>query len=303
MKIPAHVATAAYRTACLAGLVVGGLMVWSLIAGDAATTQASVVVVEQANSVVREAAVAPIGAGTGSFSGQITLTGAIPALPNKVNKGDVTVKDFAVCAAQDIPDPSLMVNPKNKGIANVFVYLMKLPAGFKAAPVAAQPRIDQKGCTFVPHCLTLQAGQTVLFLNSDPILHNTNVTSPNNPFNKGIAAGNNVGEPFTYANADRLPIFVKCDFHAWMSAYHLVQNHPFSAVTDADGKFEIKDVPAGKHNFMIWQERSGYLQGRAGYAVTIDSGKNTKVALKYGGSKFTAFQGPKPKQVLVSINQ
>lgn len=289
-------------TCLFAVLAVGGLTFWALL-GDSGSTQASVVLVEQTTGIAREVAAAPIGAGAGSLTGQITYNGTDPKLPLKVAKGDTTVRDFAICAANDIPDQSLLINGKSSGLANVFVYLTKAPAGYKPKVPEARPKVDQKGCTFIPHTMVVHAGQTVLILNSDPILHNTNTQSPANPFNQGIKAGEAEGVPLTYKNPQRLPVNVKCDFHNWMTAYHLVQNHPFCAVTDANGEFEIKDIPAGKHNFMIWHERSGYLESNKGLAVTISAGQPTKVGLKYAPSKFTAFQGPKPKQVLVSFSE
>ena len=39
----------------------------------------------------------------------------------------------------------------------------------------------------------------------------------------------------------------------------MISDHPYVAVTDKDGKFELKNVPVGPHNFMFWQEKSGYL--------------------------------------------
>lgn len=37
---------------------------------------------------------------------------------------------------------------------------------------------------------------------------------------------------------------VKCDVHEWMSAYLVPVTHPYVAVTDAKGEFEIGQVPS-----------------------------------------------------------
>ena len=40
----------------------------------------------------------------------------------------------------------------------------------------------------------------------------------------------------------------------------LVPEHALgNRVTDKDGKFEIKNLPAGKWQFMFWQEMAGYV--------------------------------------------
>jgi hypothetical protein len=46
-----------------------------------------------------------------------------------------------------------------------------------------------------------------------------------------------------------------------MSAYWMVTDHPYVAVTDADGRFRIENLPAGKHQFVVWQEKAGYVAG------------------------------------------
>ena len=65
-------------------------------------------------------------------SGVITFDGE----PPKLKPHDTKVKpaDYAVCGAQEVPDESLVVNAENKGIAHVFVYLQKAPAGAKPQP-------------------------------------------------------------------------------------------------------------------------------------------------------------------------
>lgn len=39
----------------------------------------------------------------------------------------------------------------------------------------------------------------------------------------------------------------------------LVLPHPYMAVSDAQGRFEIKNIPAGKWAFQFWHEKAGYL--------------------------------------------
>ena len=63
----------------------------------------------------------------GSIKGQIVADGEITPLKLLVTKGDAAAKDSSVCAAQDVPDESLVVDAKG-GIANVVVYLQKKPA-------------------------------------------------------------------------------------------------------------------------------------------------------------------------------
>ena len=49
----------------------------------------------------------------------------------------------------------------------------------------------------------------------------------------------------------------KCDVHGWMNAYVGVMDHPFFAVSDADGRFEIKGLPAGTYTIEAIHEKLG----------------------------------------------
>ncbi len=49
----------------------------------------------------------------------------------------------------------------------------------------------------------------------------------------------------------------KCDVHGWMNAYVGVLDHPYFAVTDADGKFELKTLPPGTYTIEAWHEKLG----------------------------------------------
>ena len=49
----------------------------------------------------------------------------------------------------------------------------------------------------------------------------------------------------------------KCDVHGWMNAYVGVVDHPYFAVTDKGGKFELKDLPPGTYTIEAWHEKLG----------------------------------------------
>ena len=54
---------------------------------------------------------------------------------------------------------------------------------------------------------------------------------------------------------------VNCGIHGWMKGFIWVFDNPYFAVTDADGKFEIKNAPSGPVNLVVWQEEAGYGEG------------------------------------------
>ncbi len=207
-----------------------------------------------------------LAAGYGSVTGQVVLDGEIPKLKVKIAKGDAAVKDASCCAAADVANDELVVNPKNNGVENVFVYLKTVDKGAIHESLKkskdAEVVFDQKGCKFNPHALIIRMDQTVVVKSDDPIQHNTHTyTILNSGQNVIVGANDRTGIKFPkFSQKERLPAEVKCDIHPWMRAWWLVVDHPYATITDADGKFSIEKLPEGDHKLVIWQERVGYVE-------------------------------------------
>ena len=212
--------------------------------------------------------------GAGTFSGQIVLEGDIPKLDPAITVADpARAADLKACGVESVPNEKLVVDPKSKGIANAFVYLRKAPAGMRAdlkKSTAPMVKFDQKACQFTPHSLLVRVDQTVEVLSDDPIGHNTHVTPlKGTEFNSAIRPKDRAGVPVKMKTVENLPTQVKCDIHPWMTAWWLILDHPYAAVTDKEGKFSIPNLPPGEHDFMVWQESVGYIE-RGKVKITID---------------------------------
>ena len=141
------------------------------------------------------------------------------------------------------------------GLANVFVYVKSGLTGSYPAP-AEKAMLNQQGCQYSPHVSGIMVGQTLVIKNSDPTLHNVHaLPKKNEEFNQG--------QPFqdmelekTFDQAEVMVPF-KCDVHPWMSSYMGVMDHPFFAVTGADGAFSIDGLPAGDYVIEAWHEDLG----------------------------------------------
>lgn len=223
-------------------------------------------------------------AGVGSVTGTIKFDGTAPELMALVEKGKAS-RDATFCAADaPIPNQSLLVSESN-GVANVFVYLSRAPKGAEEKPSSEPVVIDQKGCQFIPHTYTIQIGQELKAINSDPVQHNVHTELiKNKNVNSLIKPEDMTGFDIPLNRAENQPCRVICDIHPWMSAFVLPLDHPFMAITDADGKFEIKDLPVGTHKLKIWHEKAGYLEKE--YEVVVEKDKPTAVDLKFGKEKF-----------------
>jgi hypothetical protein len=227
-----------------------------------------------------------------------TAKGPAPKrVPLKADKdADVAAKD------PDFNSEEWIVNPKNGGIQNVVVWLAPEPTAaadlaalkkaqaenkffkfptFKAAdihPDLAKPakptvEIDQPCCRFIPHVVLAREGQDMVIKNSAPISHNAHWTSigPNGEVNPIIPSGQQ--HVIKGLKAERSSITVSCDMHRWMKAYVRVFDHPYFALTDVDGKFEIKNLPVlgGQLRFFAFHEEAGQHGGPDGrYGKTIE---------------------------------
>ncbi|TWT57314.1 hypothetical protein KOR42_06740 [Thalassoglobus neptunius] len=198
---------------------------------------------------------AEIVEGPAKFIGRVTVKGAAPDLPPLLAKGAPT-KD-QICSEHAVPNETVVAS-EGGGLANVFVYMKKPPRSGIPEPGDEAAVIDQDGCVFVPHAAILRVGQKVDLKNSDPVAHNVNVKGFANQFNNTIPPGSN--QEYSFQAAERLPANVVCDFHNWMSAWVLPLEHPWGGVTDADGYFEITNLPEGEWEFVVWQEAVGYVE-------------------------------------------
>lgn len=141
-----------------------------------------------------------------------------------------------------------------KSAENIAVYVDVIPDK-KFDPPADHVVIDQRKMAFIPHVAVVQQGTTVDFLNSDPVGHN--VYWPSISGNKALKG--NLG---TWPKGEKKPFVFKdlgvasllCNVHPEMSGYVVIVPTPYFAMTDKDGNFEIKNVPAGKYTLKTWSE-------------------------------------------------
>jgi plastocyanin len=213
----------------------------------------------------------------GTVTGQIVWGGAsVPAAPAlNVNK------DQAHCLEKGpILSEELVIDKDTKGIANIFIWLAPIPPAktlaihpsMKAVPKEAV-EMDQPACAFIPHAVAIRQGQTLIVKNSAPVAHNVNWSGSQllNPGGNVILPPGSKKE-ISDLKADKRPINVACNIHGWMTAKIGVFDHPYFFVTGKDGKFEIKQAPAGSCRLFIWSEKEGWLhQGKTstGQNITI----------------------------------
>jgi hypothetical protein len=245
--------------------------------------------------------------GTGTLKGRVTLDGPEPDMAADTKelraKMEANAQDgkFCLSAPEDQNSQQKWVIGQNKGVGNVFVWLQP-PAGhyFKVdmskKTWPAEVVIDQPHCAFMPHAVVLfpsaynadnpkeptPTGQKFIVKNTAPINHNTAWKGGDaNPGDNKIIPkkeGDKVQQLTVELQPDPDPVMLHCDIHKWMDGVVRVFDHPYATVTDKDGNFEIKDVPAGADvNIVVWHEVGQYgNKGKDGDKVTLKAGENVQ---------------------------
>jgi hypothetical protein len=195
------------------------------------------------------AAAAPAG---GTIRGVVRLRGDAPAPAFQPIE-----KDHNVCGTQ-APVTRLSVG-NNGGVRNAFVFLDDAPASGAAQARAATAPVQQSRCEYAPHAMALQTGTKLDISNADPILHNVHArrATPS-----GLETVFNIAQPVRGQRTVVEPpltlpgiVTLTCEAgHPWMTAYVLVADHPYTAVTAEDGSFVIGGVPPGTYRLRMWHE-------------------------------------------------
>jgi plastocyanin len=133
------------------------------------------------------------------------------------------------------------------GLKDVMVYVKD--AGPAGSGTTAPAVLDQVNCQYVPHVIGVRTGQVLRVTSSDATLHNVHAVCVDNPEVNFGMTGAGQARDLTFAAPERFA--VKCDVHPWMRAHVYVLDHPWFAVTDADGRFEIGRLPPGEHTLVF----------------------------------------------------
>ncbi len=198
---------------------------------------------------------------------------------------DAAANDLDLGNKKSIRDESLRINrTEDNGIANVYVYLAESPDGrpFATPAQAFCLRTDDKA--FSPRTAIIRVGQALTLRNDSQKPSNFHLfPNRNEPINH-LRPGEQANLRMRFAVPERTPFEVRSDRYSWMRANLLVLDHPFAAVTDELGAFEIANLPPGKYAFRVWHERAGFLE-RA-LPIEIKPGETAKARLSYKLDRF-----------------
>ncbi|WHZ24357.1 MAG: putative lipoprotein [Nitrospira sp.] len=193
----------------------------------------------------------------GTIKGQAVWKGAIPKVP--------PLKVFADLdrCGTDLPSPALRIDPATNGIQHVLVYLERVERGKAVEPRYRLHMGKSEGdpatrlCQFQEQVFPFVRTAEVALVNFEPILHNPHL------FNDKQASLFNIAMPTAnreiatkLVRARGVGLRLQCDVHVHMNAWAAALDHPYFAVTDEQGRFEISGIPPGTYTLVAWH--SGY---------------------------------------------
>jgi hypothetical protein len=196
----------------------------------------------------------------GVISGVVRLVGPVPSIPTVLPQ-----TDFDACGDEARPTQSLLLGA-GQAVRDVIIYMDgNMPTGNFVAKTNAV-MLDQRNCEFVPRIQIARSGVPLILKNSDPVLHVVQIASmsgTNGPhtFLKIATPYAGYEKAFQLANF-REPTLLQVNSnngHEWMAAYIAVMPHPWAALTDENGRFTLRNVPAGTHKIYAWHEVLGTL--------------------------------------------
>lgn len=216
----------------------------------------------------------------GSITGTVRWKGAEPARAPLDRSSD------PVCAANPRASEDIVVD--HGKVKDVLVRIKVGTAGTHAAPTTPAVVIQDQ-CMYGPRVVGVIAGQSLEIRNGDPTFHNV----------RGNRAGKvvwNLAQPArgpaltrTELGAPGDVVDLHCDVHPWMAAWVAVLDHPYFAVTGADGAFTITGVPPGSYTLEAWHPTLGLTSTK----VKVKKGKATKATFTLAAPKPPAAAAPR----------
>lgn len=220
--------------------------------------------------------------GEGIISGTVRLDGPVPSI-----RTIQPAADFDACGTEARPTKSLVLGP-NQAVRDVIVYLAGYPQSDIAFGTNDAVVLDQRNCEFVPRIQIARSGAPLILKNSDPVLHVVRIDSMSGT--NGQRTLLKVATPYagyqrTYQLANfREPTLLQvtsANGEEWMNAYIAVLPHPWAALTDENGHFELRNIPSGTHKIYAWHEVLGVLTKE----VKLNGNHTAVVDFEFGPKK------------------
>lgn len=143
-----------------------------------------------------------------------------------------------------------LVDSEGQPLANAVLTLRSEVAPVVAPVTAVMDQISQQ---FAPNVLAVRSGTAVSFPNSDNIRHHVYSFSLAKRFELRLYQGT-PSEPVVFDKPG--VVVLGCNIHDWMVGYVYVTDDPWFAVSDAQGKLNLEQLPAGTYTASLWHPQA-----------------------------------------------
>jgi hypothetical protein len=163
-------------------------------------------------------------------------------------------------------------------------------------------KVEAIDCDFLPFVNVLRDQDEITVINMDPVEHDIqgyetarergarvlfNRPLPMNPFHHVVGMfGKNAhthlpGEPMVekiHLRKGRNVFVMQCGFHPYMFSWGLVVENPYYSITQEDGAYQLKDIPAGEYDVAVWHPgMKAYLEKK----VLVEAGRTATLDFQY----------------------
>lgn len=218
-----------------------------------------------------------LAASTTSTASAETISGTVSFKGKAPERTSLDRKSDPVCAKTAKLTEDVVV--EGGKLRDVLVRIKVGTAGTHTAP-ATPAVITQTECMYTPRVVGVMAGQKLEIRNGDPTFHNVRGTLGKQIlWNLAHLSG---GEPHVRSDLGKPGevVALHCDVHPWMAAWAVVSDHPFFAVTGADGSFKLDGVPPGTYTVEAWHPTLGLKSTK----VKVKKGKAAKATFSFAAS-------------------
>ena len=171
-----------------------------------------------------------------------------------------------------------LVDSQGQPLANA---VLSLRGGVAPAVAPAAAVMDQRSQQFAPNVLAVRSGTSVSFPNSDNIRHHVYSFSLAKRFELRLYQGT-PSEPVLFDKPG--VVVLGCNIHDWMVGYVYVTDDPWFAVSDAQGKLNLEQLPAGTYTVSLWHPQAPDMSPQAaGQLQLTEAGSQQRFTLTTQG--------------------
>lgn len=220
----------------------------------------------------------------GTLSGKVTLKGPVPLVrpfhlihaPNveycsrmSDGHGHRLLFDFTVSPNRELKDTVIAILGVHKG--------KRFPDKIQTVNIAR--------CHADKYVIGFRNGENILLENTDPIKHEITTYEVKSAGYKTQRSNRNLlGDSSqlrqVYVKNGSSEFLIKCNLHPFLQTRGIILDNPYYAVTDAEGRFNISEIPPGTYEVMAWHP---FIPTKKG-TITIAAGQEARIDFEFDGN-------------------